>query len=177
MLEEPTCIQEVESCWQTLTGSGCWRQEKNKRDVASHIKKCRARETRKQIQHRDELIQQNHPTRFKSFKKPGAECTRLLSQTGNSVITDTQELLKCWADLFQSWANPNLTLILSSKRVTNPQMNTTSSYGKQNNILDCELSVEEIEYAINHLKRGRAAWWCWQCLSWALKFSGPIFRN
>ena len=156
-------------CWKSRHAFRKWKvtgrplqgpvaedRKKYKRDVASHINKCRARETRKQIQHWDELIQQNHPTRFKSFKKPRAECTRLLSQTGNSVITDTQELLECWADHFQSWANPNLTLTLSSKRVTNPQMNTTSSYGKQNNILDCELSVEEIEYAINHLKRGHA---------------------
>ena len=51
-----------------------------------------------------------------------------------------------------------------------------SSYNKQNNVLDCELGVEEIEYAILHLKRGRASG-VDDVSPEHLKFSGPIFCN
>ena len=105
------------------------------------------------------------------------ECTRLLSESGNSIITDTQELLECWADHFhslgKSQSDSNHQLQNGDKSVNEF---LTLSYDKEDNVLDCELTAGEIEYAIRHLKQGRAGG-ADNVSPEHLKFSGPIFRN
>ena len=160
-----------------LQGPIAEERKKCKRNVASHINKCRARQIHKQIQHRDKCIQQNQPNRFKSFKKTSVECTRLLSESGNSILTDTQELLECWADHFQSLGKSQSD---SNHQLQNGDKSVneflTLSYDKEDNVLDCELTADEIEYAIRQLKRGRAGG-ADNVSPEHLKFSGPIFRN
>ena len=59
-----------------------------KRDVNSHLKRKRAEQIRKQIQRCDNLIQKNHPHRFRSSHQVKSVCSKLLDSEGK-VITDT----------------------------------------------------------------------------------------
>ena len=103
-------------------------REKCKKDVCSYVKKCRAHLVRKQIQKRDEMIQQNLE-RFKSNHHTKTVYTKLLSN-GN-IISNPNNLLNCWADLFhslgQSQGNSNEHLHLSQQREF--QLQTASRNG------------------------------------------------
>ena len=50
-----------------------------KRNVNSYLKKCRAVQVSKQIQRLDNLIQQNHPHRFRSKHQVKTVCSKLLN--------------------------------------------------------------------------------------------------
>ena len=75
-----------------------------KRDVNSHLKRKRAEQVRKQIQRRDNLIQENHPHRFRSSHQVKSVCSKLLDSEGK-IITDTNDLLECWVDHFHLLGN------------------------------------------------------------------------
>ena len=104
-------------------------REKCKKDVCSYVKKCRAHLVRKQIQKRDEMIQQNLERRFKSNHHTKTVCTKLLSN--GKIISNPNDLLNCWADHFhslgQSQGNSNEHLHLSQQRVF--QLQTASRNG------------------------------------------------
>ena len=102
-------------------------------------------------------------------------CSRLC--LGDVIVTDTKDLLDGWADHFhslgksQSIHNPALQ---TSERSANEHM--SASFGKCNNILDSNLSVEEVEYTIYLLKRNRSGGFDGISPE-HLKFCGPVFRN
>ena len=90
-------------------------RKKCKKDVAAHLNKCRARQLRKVIQQRDELITPNHPNCFSSFHRAKIECSRL--HLDDVIITDTKDLLDCWADHFHC--------IGKSQSIHNPALQTS----------------------------------------------------
>ena len=102
-------------------------------------------------------------------------CTKLFSD--DSLITDTKELLDCWADHFsslgQSQSDSNDHLKLFKQNIDSI---LTTSFSEYDDILDTDIEGEEVEVAIRHLKRNRAGGP--DVLSPEhLKYSGPIFRN
>ena len=100
-------------CWKNRCAFRQWKEagrprsgpefklrKQCKKEVRSHLNKCKANQEHKQIQRRDELFRQNHPYRFRNQCHQKAACTNLFSQ--GCLITDTKGLLKCWADHFSS---------------------------------------------------------------------------
>ena len=175
-------------CWKSWCAFRHWKdagrprtgpvtkaRKKCKRHVNVHLNKCRAHQKRRQIQQRDEMFQQNHPKRFRSKYQEKTMCTKLFSD--DSLITDTKELLDCWADHFcslgQSQSNSNDHLKLSKLNIDSI---LTTSFSEYDGILDTDIEGEEVEVSIRHLKRNHAGGP--DALSPEhLKYSGPIFRN
>ena len=139
------------------------------------MKKCRAHLVRKQIQKRDEMIQQNHERRFKLNHHTKTVCTKLLSN--GKIISDPNKLLNCWADHFhtlgQSQGDSNEDLHLSQQRVSQLQ---AASHNEYDNVLDTTIGVEEVEFAIIKLKKGRTGGHD-NISPEHLKFCGPILKN
>ena len=147
-----------------------------KKNVNSYLKKRRATEVRKQIQQRDDMILQNHPHRFRSTHQSKKVCSKLLDSDG-TVITDTKDLLECWADHFdllgQSHSPSNESLQESERKVKDYLL---ASYDECDKVLDTEFNVEEILHAIQCLKQRRAGGPDGISPE-HLKFSGPIFQT
>ena len=175
-------------CWKSRCAFRRWKEagrprsgpdsderKKCKREVKAYLNKCKARQERRQIQRRDELFQQNHPSRFRHQHRQKAACTKLFSQ--GSLITDTKDRLKCWADHFsplgQSQCSSNEFLRKSHQSISEL---ASESIHSCDNILDSEIDVEEVDFAIQHLKRNRAGG-IDNVSPEHLKFSGPIFRK
>ena len=122
------------------------------------------------------MIQENHPHLFRSNHQVKTVCSKLLNEEG-VVIIDTKDLLECWADHFhflsKSQSDSNDSLLEFERKVNDHLL---ASYDESDNILDSEFSVEEILYAINCLKKGRA---CGPdgVSPEHLRFSGPVFQN
>ena len=141
----------------------------------SYLNKCKAREERKQIQQRDKMFQQNHPKRFHNQHHRKAACNKLFSQ--DSLITDTDSLLKCWADHFsslgQSQCHSNDSLKKSQLFINDLASESLSSC---DNILYSEIDEEEVDFAIRRLKKNRAGG-ADNISPEHLKFSGAVFRK
>ena len=88
-------------CWKSRCAFRRWKEagrprsgldsderKKCKREVKAYLNKCKARQERRQIQRKDDLFQQNHPSRFRHQHRQKAACTKLFSQ--GSLITDTK---------------------------------------------------------------------------------------
>ena len=120
------------------------------------------------------MLRQNHPSRFRANHHQKAACTKLYSQ--GSLITDTNDLLKCWVNHFsslgQSESSSNKHL-RTSQDLIKELSSESLSYG--DNILESEIGVEEVEFAIRRLKKNRAGG-ADNVSPEHLKFSGPVFR-
>ena len=92
------------------------------------------------------------------------------------MITDTNDLLKCWVNHFsslgQSESSSNKHL-RTSQDLIKELSSESLSYG--DNILESEIGVEEVEFAIRRLKKNRAGG-ADNVSPEHLKFSGPVFR-
>ena len=165
--------------WKDIGRPTCgpeWDQRKKcKKEMMSYLNKCKAREERKQIQQRDKMFQQNHPKRFHNQHQRKAACNKLFSQ--DSLITDTDSLLKCWADHFsslgQSQSHSNDSLKKSQLFINDLASESLSSC---DNILYSEIDEEEVDFAIRRLKKNRAGG-ADNISPEHLKFSGTVFRK
>ena len=121
------------------------------------------------------MLRQNHPSRFRANHHQKAACTKLYSQ--GSLITDTNDLLKCWVNHFsslgQSESSSNKHL-RTSQDLIKELSSESLSYG--DNILESEIGVEEVEFAIHRLKKNRAGG-ADNVSPEHLKFSGPVFQD
>ena len=146
-----------------------------KREVKSHLNKCKAKQERKHIQHRDEMFRHNHPNRFKKQYHQKAACTKLFSQ--GCLITNTNNLLKCWVDHFSSLGQSECfsNEFLRKSQHLEGEL-ASESLGSCDNILDSEIDEDEVDFAIRHLKRNRAGG-ADNVSPEHLKFSGPVFRK
>ena len=165
--------------WKDIGRPTCgpeWDQRKKcKKEVTSYLNKCKAREERKQIQQRDNMFQQNHPKRFHNQHHRKAACNKLFSQ--DSLITDTDSLLKCWAEHFsslgQSQCHSNDSLKKSQLFINDL---ASESLSRCDNILYSEIDEEEVDFAIRRLKKNRAGG-ADNISPEHLKFSGTVFRK
>ena len=150
-------------------------RRKCKRAVQQHLNKQRARMERKLIQQRDDMFSSNHPRRFKSMNQAKPACEKLL--VNDSLITDSEDLVTIWSNHFisqgksQSSSNESLNLIQSDVHDFE-----SVSLSEGDHVLDTAIEVEEVEFAINRLKRNRAGGPD-KLSPEHLKFSGPVFRN
>ena len=110
------------------------------------------KQERRQIQRRDEMFQQNHPHRFRAKYHQKAACTKLSSQ--GSIVTDPNDHLKCWADHFSSLGQSQCSSNESLKDTISEH--ASESISCCDNILESEIDVEEVKFAIRRLKRNRA---------------------
>ena len=89
-VNDPTLSQ---LCWKSRCAFRRWKEagrprsgpdrderKKCKREVKAYLNKCKARQERRQIQCRDDLFQQNHPSHFRHQHQQKAACTKLFSQ-------------------------------------------------------------------------------------------------
>ena len=132
-----------------------FEERKNcKRDVSSHLSRCRARIERDSIQKRDERFASNHPQRFR-YHSPKSEGTTLL--VDGSLVTDQASILATWVDHFstlgKSLCSSNPSLRSSQSRTA---LLEAQSYTESDHILDSPFSEEEIQEAILHLKKDSA---------------------
>ena len=112
---------------RTYNGPIADERKKSKRDVKSHLNKCRARTERKRIQKRDELIQKNHPKRFRSNFQEKTVCTKLYSS--GTVITDSKRATCSYliAGLTTSARQADPNVILTSICLSPNETSTTFS--------------------------------------------------
>ena len=174
-------------CWRSRVAFREWKaagrprsgpifeERKNcKRDVSSHLSRCRARIERDSIQKRDERFASNHPQRFR-YHSPKSEGTTLL--VDGSLVTDQASVLATWVDHFstlgKSLCSSNPSLRSSQSRTA---LLEAQSYTESDHILDSPFSEEEIQEAILHLKKDSAGGP--DLLSpQHLLYSGPLFRK
>ena len=143
--------------------------------MKSHLNKCKAKQEHKHIQRRDEMFWHNHPNRFKNQYHQKAACIKLFSQ--GCLITNTNELLKCWVDHFSSLGQSECSsneFLRKSQHLVGEL--ASESLGSCDNILDSEIDEEEVEFAIRRLKRNHAGG-ADNVSPEHLKFSGPVFRK
>ena len=118
------------------------------------------------------MFRKNDPLRFCAKHHHKVTCTKLYSQ--GSLVTDANDLLKCWVDHFSSLAQSERSTNESLKESLNDL--ASKSICNCDNILDPEIDVEEVEFAICHLKRNRAGG-ADNVSPEHLKFSGKVFRK
>ena len=175
-------------CWKSRCAFRRWKEagrptcgsewelrKKCKKEVKSYLNQCKAREERIHIQRRDKMFQQNHPNRFRNQHHQKTACNKLFSQ--DSLITDTNSLLKCWADHFSSLGQSQCSsndFLRESQLLINDL--ASDSLNSCDNILYSEIDDEEVEFAINRLKRNRAGG-ADNVSPEHLKFSGTVFRK
>ena len=126
-----------------------------KKEIRKYCQSCRARAERKVIQHRDELFRKNDKHRFKAPTKRSV-CRKLV--VDGEEITNPSEIVCAWRQHFQNLANsqgPNSEAV-SSALAKLPSLETLS-YSTNEMILDVEITEEEVTYAIQRLKLGKAA--------------------
>ena len=101
------------------------------------------------------MLQQNHPNRFKPEHRVKHACTKLLHN--GSLVTGTKELLSCWANHFASLGKSQC---VSNEHLKKIQSRLSAlecaSLNESDSVLDSEILVDEVVFAINHLKRNRA---------------------
>ena len=86
------------------------------------------------------------------------------------MITDTNDILKCWVNHFSSLGQSETSI---SEDLIKELSSRSLSYGE--NILESEIGIEEVEFAIRRLKKNRAGG-ADNISPEHLKFSGPVFR-
>ena len=151
-------------CWRSREAyrqwkaAGCPRagpayekRKQCKRDVSSHLEKCRACAQRISIQNRDEAFRSRHPKRFKSHSQKTGGSSLIMN---GWVVTDPQHVLHHWVDHFttlgKSQCPTNSLLQETQSRI--PEIEA-QSYTDSELILDLPFLPEEVEAAIKHLKR------------------------
>ena len=108
------------------------------------MSKCRARVERISIQTRDEAFQSFHPKRFKSnSQKTGGSSLKV----NGSLITHPPEVLQHWIEHF-SVLVPTLQDVQEKIPIIEAQTHVDS-----NITLDTPFALEEVEAAINRLKK------------------------
>ena len=124
-------------------------RKKCKRDVSSHLSKCRARLERRTIQKRDELFASHHPKRFKSHSSKTQGSNLIIN---GKLVTGPTSVLNKWVQHFTNLgqslcsSNPSLSNIQSQIHQLEAQTYLENDY-----VLDSTIVVEEIEAALAHL--------------------------
>ena len=123
--------------------------------VKKQITTCRARRERTDIQKRDLLFKNNSNRRFRVFK-PKTSCSKLLDENLHPT-TDPSIILELFQSYFSKLASSNIDASNQTPYANYDIDNLeASSFTHDDQILDIDINVEQIEAAINTLKRGRS---------------------
>ncbi len=122
-----------------------------KREIKSFLQQCKAKDDRKRIQQRDRMIQKAHPDRFHIPRKK-IDCRKL--RINGTTYTDTKDLLECWHDHFQALGQSSN--IDDTNEILDSNLLFQSSFSNKDNVLDDDLTLEEIERAVRSLKNGKS---------------------
>ena len=174
-------------CWHSRVAFRNWKaagcpksgpeyemRKKCKRDVSSHLSKCRAWLERRTIQKRDETFASHHPKRFKSHssKTQGSNLT-----INGKLVTEPTSVLNKWVQHFTNLgqslcsSNPSLSNIQSQIHQLEAQTYLENDY-----VLDSTIVVEEIEAALAHRKKSSSGGPD-HLSPHHLSLSGPLFKN
>ena len=122
-----------------------------KYEVKSYVRKCRARQERKVIQTRDEMLKNKDDRRFNIHRRR-THCRKLLVD-GKSV-TEEDKLLKCWKDYFTTLAQTQACT--SDHHDLDVSHMEAMSHGFDDLIVDTPFTVEEVKNALTKLKTKRS---------------------
>ena len=154
--------KESKSAWKCWKGAGRptygpTYDEKcsTKRAVCRHITVCRARKERSEIQKRDLLFKKKDRRCFRTFKQ-SAECSKLLD-SNDQLVTDPVMILEIFCSYFSDLASTKKMcdgpVASAAAKLINLEMRSNAN---NDQILDTEITVEEIEKALHILKLGRS---------------------
>ena len=125
------------------------------RAVKQHVSACRARRERLDIQKRDLLFKKGHNRRFRVFK-PQYVCSKLLDGNQQSV-TDPSHILELFRSYFSDLASSNMhTNSAVSSAAKSLSSLEADSFTNDDQILDFEVTDDEVESALSFLKLGRS---------------------
>ena len=137
--------------------SGALFNERNirRKETKRLADKCRARLDRLKWQKNEKNFKLKNPSRFRTWKAKPSFGSKL--SVNSEIVTNPDEVLLCWADHFshlfksQSSHNPNV-------KEFNDQIPflTAQSYLNSDDILDIPFTIEEIEFALKKLKKGKS---------------------
>ena len=155
-------------CWRSrvafrqwkAAGSPCsgplYDERKNcKKNVRVYLSQCQARLQRKVIQKRDQAFCSHHPKRISTFSQKSGGSSLLINGSPNS---DPSSVLPLWADHFSKLGTSQLSTNPSLQNISNTMSEVElTTLVDEEIILDMPFLPEEVNAAINRLKRSSSA--------------------
>ena len=174
-------------CWRSRVAFRQWKaagsprsgplydeRKKCKKNVRVYLSQCQAQLQRKVIQKRDQAFHSHHPKRFKTSSKKSGGTSLLINGSPNS---DPSCVLPLWADHFSNLSTSRLSNNPSLQEIWNtiPEVEIATLVDEES-ILDVSFVPEEVDAALNRLKRSSSAGP--DSLSpQHLIYAGPLFRS
>ena len=122
-------------------------------EVKHQLRLCKGKEDRKRIQSRDVMFKTQNPNRFKLPRKHQPTCNKLC--VDGITHTDSTSLLQCWHDHFSALGRSS-SLNKDSVNIVDSNLLYESSKSNEDFVLDYEMSLEEVEFAVKSLKNGKS---------------------
>ncbi len=122
-----------------------------KREIKKLLQKHRAKVERKRIQRRDQQVKTAHPDQFRIPRKTTI-CKKL--RVNGSIYTDTSNLLVCWQYHFQALGQSKHT---GETEILDSNLLSQASLLNKDDILDDDLTLEEIARAVSSLKKKKSS--------------------
>ena len=172
-------------CWQSRVAFRKWKEggrptngplfddrKKAKKEVAKHLSKCRAKIEQQKISSRDKMFSSQYPKRFKTSFSPTSCGSSIVA-----IVSDPDTVLAHWADHFASLGEFRYTSnpVLQNSITTSTNLEA-DSFAASDTILDSPIVLEEMEYAISHLKRNSSGGPDSLCPN-HIKLSGPSVKK
>ena len=126
-----------------------------KRELKSHLFRCRARVERKILQKRDALFRHGD---VKRFKKPGGnKYDGSQIRDGDTLLTDLGEVLSSWEGYFRALSKSRLPNTPSISHLEGEIAYMASqSHLNEDDTLDWDITIEEIEAMMRRIKKGKS---------------------
>ena len=136
------------------SGSSFLNLKQAKYEVKRQLQRCKAREARKHIQSRDNIFKKSHPGRFwVRIPRKRPSCNKLL--VNGCSYTDNTDLLWCWHDHFQALSKSKSSASNCSG-ILSGDLLLSSSKANDDQVLNYDISIEEVEGVIKSLKNGKS---------------------
>ena len=130
------------------------RRKALKKEIKLYIRDVRAMQVRKQNQKRDDMFRNNHPYRFKKPAAKEPNGNKVID--GGSLMTGRTEVLSVWEKHFHKLTISNTSSAPNLQEMANSLSDfETMSRFNSDNVIDDEISVEEIEFSLKKLKCGK----------------------
>ena len=150
-------------------------KERNARKMSVYLSQCQAQLQRKVIQKRDQAFHSHHPKRFKTSSQKSGGTSLLINGSLNS---DPSSVLPLWADHFSNLSTSRLSNNPFLQKIWNtiPEVEIATLVDEIS-ILDVSFVPEEVDAAINHLKRSSSASPYETLSPQHLIFAGPLLKS
>ena len=141
------------ACGRPLSGSLYEDMKSAKKEMKSHLTRCRAREERKILQRRDALFRNGDIRRFKKPRESKFDGSRI--RDGDSLLTNMADVLASWEHHFRDLGSSRLSDTPSISHLEDKvDYMVSQSYLNEDCTLDWEVSIEEIEAMMRQIKKG-----------------------